>query len=141
MSSLTISMIVCVDCQPCSSIAGLNARIFARPVSRLWREVPVRQHRAIQIRGLPLGQILGIDLAEVTVDQLFDCRAARRVDLRAYERRDLRLSFVHARCRIRVHRRLLELACTPLPERSRAEQDNRCQSRFIDTEALGQSRN
>ena len=34
MSSLTISMMVCVDCQPCSSIDGLNTRTRAKPGSR-----------------------------------------------------------------------------------------------------------
>ncbi len=34
MSSLTISMIVCVDCQPCSSIDGLKTRTRALPESR-----------------------------------------------------------------------------------------------------------
>ena len=35
MSSLTISMIVCVDCQPCSCTPGLNTRTRALPGSRL----------------------------------------------------------------------------------------------------------
>ena len=35
MSSLTISMIVCVDCQPCSSIVGLKTRTLGAPGSRL----------------------------------------------------------------------------------------------------------
>ena len=34
MSSLTISMTVCVDCQPCSSIVGLKTRTRAKPTSR-----------------------------------------------------------------------------------------------------------
>ena len=34
MSSLLISTIVCVDCQPCSVRAGLNTRSFARPGTR-----------------------------------------------------------------------------------------------------------
>ncbi|MFO1413312.1 MAG: hypothetical protein U1F10_05265 [Burkholderiales bacterium] len=34
MSSFTISTIVCVDCQPCSSIVGLNARTRTWPGSR-----------------------------------------------------------------------------------------------------------
>ena len=35
MSSLTISMIVCVDCQPCSCTLGLKTRTRGLPASRL----------------------------------------------------------------------------------------------------------
>ncbi len=58
MSSLTISMIVCVDCQPCSSIVGLKTRTLGAPALALAREVPVRERRAVQVGGLPLGQVL-----------------------------------------------------------------------------------
>ena len=82
MSSLTISMIVCVDCQPCSSIVGLNTRTRALAGLALAREVPVRQRRAVQVGRLPLEQVFGIDLAVVARDEcLAASRAARGATL------------------------------------------------------------
>ena len=52
MSSLTISMIVCVDCQPCSSSVGLKTRTLRVAGLALAREIPVRQRGAVEVGGL-----------------------------------------------------------------------------------------
>ena len=65
MSSLTISTIVCVDCQPCSSIVGLNTRTRARPGSRLRAKFQCESAAPYRSAELALGEVLGIDLAEI----------------------------------------------------------------------------
>ena len=65
MSSLTISTIVCVDCQPCSSIVGLNTRTFARPGSRLRAKFQCDSAAPYRSASCALGEILGVDLAVV----------------------------------------------------------------------------
>ena len=52
MSSLTISTIVCVDCQPCSSIVGLNTRTRACPGSRLRAKFQCDKRGAVEVGGL-----------------------------------------------------------------------------------------
>ena len=49
MSSLTISMTVCVDCQPCSSTLGLKTRTLRLAWLALAREVPVRERDAVKV--------------------------------------------------------------------------------------------
>ena len=107
MSSLTISMIVCVDCQPCSSIVGLKTRTRACPRSRLRAKFQCDKRRAVEVRGLPLLQVLGIDLAEVACDERLHGGALLGRDPRCDELRN----FVQAQrlliVRGVVHRALL----------------------------------
>ena len=75
MSSLTISMIVCVDCQPCSSIVGLNTR--TRGAARLAACAKFQCDSAAPYRsaGCALGEILGVDLPEVRAHEALERRA------------------------------------------------------------------
>ena len=89
MSSLTISMIVCVDCQPCSSIVGLNTRSARGPGLALASEIPVRQRRAVQVRGLALGEVLRIDLPEVLLHEPLEQVLLLRRNLAPHKLQDL----------------------------------------------------
>ena len=50
----------------------------------LAREIPVRQRRAVQVRGLPLGEVLRVELAEVALDEGLQRLALFRRDLGAH---------------------------------------------------------
>ena len=74
MSSLTMSITVWREAQPCSAIEGLNTRTF------VWRrlarraELPVRQQRAEQIVDCARGQVIGVELAKILAPEAFDQR-------------------------------------------------------------------
>jgi hypothetical protein len=85
MSSLTISMIVCVDCQPCSSTVverpDANLAGFA-----LAGEVPMGKRGAEQVGRLPLLQVVGIDLRVVGAHERLERAALLGRDLEAHQR-------------------------------------------------------
>ncbi len=71
-------------------------------------EVPVGEHRSIQIGGLPLGQILRVDLSEVEWNELLERRPLVRRHLGPYQFQHFveKLGPSVRVMRVRVHRRL-----------------------------------
>ncbi len=78
-------MIVCVDCQPCSSIDRIEDPDASVRRIATAGEIPVRQRGAVQIGGSPFGEIFGIDLTVVALDEGSDRVALRGRNLRLYQ--------------------------------------------------------
>ena len=70
MSSLTISITVCVDCQPCLLQPRVVHAQLRRAAREDAREMPVRQRRAVQVGQRAFQQVFGRDLAVVLAREL-----------------------------------------------------------------------
>ena len=103
---------------------GLPAVLFERRIEHphasaarvaLAREVPVRQHRAVEIGRLPLREILGVDVLEIAHREIFHGRALGRRDFRAHELQHLVEALRPAGFSIRSHADLLRsLLASPI---------------------------